>query len=156
MSIWLSSFLTLWVGLLRMWCGHHKKVLKFTTYNSQKVSQIYKCSIAHCFLPTNDILHPYLPFSSNWVALDNVPDQNYWSWLLWVFFLWDTVKVMFFSRYGRCQASWQGFEPDLSVAGIYCFPIPILPLFHFQMLCRYHWIFSTTDLILTSLFGFIL
>ena len=35
---------------------------------------------------------------------------------------WQAELDLVFSRYGRCQASWQGFAPDLSVAGIYCFP----------------------------------
>ena len=36
------------------------------------------------------------------------------------------------------------------------FSIPMLPLLYFQVLCRYHWFFSTSALIVTSLFGFIL
>ena len=28
------------------------------------------------------------------------------------------IHGVIFQRYGRCQASWQGFTPDLSVAGM--------------------------------------
>ena len=33
-------------------------------------------------------------------------------------FLTKNIHGVIFQRYGRCQASWQGFTPDLSVAGM--------------------------------------